>query len=212
MNILKIHFIQTAKIIITGLVIGLGVNFLFAYTGPISSPPDCISGNPGCDAPINVGPLSQLKSGPLSLVSLFVNSLTIPTGSPSAGKVLTAVDGTGLASWQELAPRETGVVLALADIGFGAWETKTSQTIYQATTDGFATSVAGTVGVVGVVVLGATDEGPAPTIPPPPPLEELLVLAAALQVVASGVTVTVTPLPLWTTSVELLLPHVKVEL
>jgi len=96
------------KPLILALFLTVGLSYAFAtWTGPGSTPPVCET-NPtspdyrlGCVAPINVGSIAQLKSGPLSLVSLFVNSLTIPTGSPSAGKILTAVDGTGLASWQD---------------------------------------------------------------------------------------------------------------
>ena len=52
------------------LVLGLSVSFqslLAAWTAPAANPPTCATGNAGCDAPLNAGPLIQLKSGALWL-------------------------------------------------------------------------------------------------------------------------------------------------
>jgi hypothetical protein len=53
---------QSLKVIVLGLAIGLGVSFVSAnWTPPIGSAPGCASGNPGCDAPINVSTNNQSK-------------------------------------------------------------------------------------------------------------------------------------------------------
>ena len=52
------------------LVLGLSISFqslLAAWTAPTANPPTCAAGNPGCDAPLNAGPLIQPKSGALWL-------------------------------------------------------------------------------------------------------------------------------------------------
>ena len=52
------------------LVLGLSVSFqslLAAWTAPAANPPTCATGDPGCDAPLNAGPLIQPKSGALWL-------------------------------------------------------------------------------------------------------------------------------------------------
>jgi hypothetical protein len=38
-----------------------------AWTGPQNAPPNCVSGQTGCDAPINVGPTAQFKNGNFGL-------------------------------------------------------------------------------------------------------------------------------------------------
>ena len=52
------------------LVLSLSVSFqslLAAWTAPLANPPTCATGDPGCDAPLNAGPLIQPKSGALWL-------------------------------------------------------------------------------------------------------------------------------------------------
>ncbi len=52
------------------LTLGLSISLqslLAAWTAPLASPPGCTAGNPGCDAPLNIGPLMQVKSGALWL-------------------------------------------------------------------------------------------------------------------------------------------------
>lgn len=61
----------------------LGAALLFvvvaqAWTGPLSSPPTCVSGNPGCDAPLNVSGTAQTKVGGLQLnTNLNTNGLIV---------------------------------------------------------------------------------------------------------------------------------------
>ncbi len=68
------------------LTLGLLISFqslLAAWTAPLASPPTCATGNPGCDAPINMGSLPQIKYG-----SLKVNMDDIlATGLAVYGKV-----------------------------------------------------------------------------------------------------------------------------
>ncbi len=45
--------------------------FIFAFTDAPGPPPSCPSGYPGCDAPINVGPTAQTKSGALTVQGHF---------------------------------------------------------------------------------------------------------------------------------------------
>jgi len=59
--------------------------YILAFTEPSFTPPTCPSGEPGCDAPLNVGPNSQQKIGPLTL-----NTGGAPTG--------LFVDDAGLAT------------------------------------------------------------------------------------------------------------------
>lgn len=65
----------TARVaIVTGLFVGaFALAALADWTKPVSAPPSCASGDPGCDAPINVGGTigvassGQYKKGPLGL-------------------------------------------------------------------------------------------------------------------------------------------------
>lgn len=112
----KREVMQSLKVVILGLTLSVGLSYVFAWTGPTQTAP---AGN--VPAPINAGGLAQFKAGFLSvgkssmpttgtaldvngavsLGNLLVNGvITITGGSPSAGKVLTSTDSTGLASWQ----------------------------------------------------------------------------------------------------------------
>ena len=82
-----------------GVIIGASALSAFAtgtWTAPTATPP---GGNVA--APINVGNFTQEKAAGLWLHGgLAVDgNLIVATGTPVAGKVLTAVDGTGLATW-----------------------------------------------------------------------------------------------------------------
>jgi hypothetical protein len=50
---------------------------VFAWSGPQVGPPGCTSGNPGCDAPVNISATAQTKGGPLNL--------SIPSGYANWG-------------------------------------------------------------------------------------------------------------------------------
>ncbi len=114
---------HSLKLIALALVLGLGVNYALAWTGPTSAPP---AGN--TDAPINVSATAQVKNGGLSVTSFLASAsasfggnvgigtvnptakldinggtIKIADGTQGAGKVLTS-DATGLASWRSAAP------------------------------------------------------------------------------------------------------------
>ncbi len=63
----KKEIVNSFKIIILALVLSLGISQLTAWTGPQSTPPNCTSGQAGCDAPIHVGLSGQIKSGGLTV-------------------------------------------------------------------------------------------------------------------------------------------------
>jgi len=46
----------------------LFVWYIFAWSEPLQVPPGCTAGDPGCDAPLNVGPDYQWKEGWLLLL------------------------------------------------------------------------------------------------------------------------------------------------
>jgi hypothetical protein len=70
----------------TALIIGVALagaaTIVLAWTGPQNTPPNCITGQPGCDAPLNVGTSSQVKNGNLS-----VNAFTATQDSVFSNKV-----------------------------------------------------------------------------------------------------------------------------
>jgi hypothetical protein len=82
--------------ILSGLALGA-----FAFSAVAGSwtaaPPNPPNNN--ADAPINVGGLSQAKTGLLGLVNLVVTNLNVASGTPGIGQVLTS-DSSGNASWQ----------------------------------------------------------------------------------------------------------------
>ncbi|MEK9154790.1 MAG: glycine-rich domain-containing protein [Patescibacteria group bacterium] len=66
----KINLLQISSVIILSLFIGIA--FVYAdWTPPVSTPPICIVGNPGCDAPINTGSGVQYKAGSLGIGGAF---------------------------------------------------------------------------------------------------------------------------------------------
>lgn len=82
-----------------GFVLGASALVALAdWSAPLSSPPTCTAGNPGCDAPINVGAVGQMKTGLLSLG----NFQFVPPGMPKTGiqgQTLTATDNNGDVDW-----------------------------------------------------------------------------------------------------------------
>ena len=65
MSFLSKQFLDTAKTIVLATILVLGVQYVFAWQGPpAGAPPDnCVSGQPGCDPPVNVGGTYQAKIG-----------------------------------------------------------------------------------------------------------------------------------------------------
>jgi hypothetical protein len=60
------------------LVLGLGMAVAVSYvsadwTAPTTSAPLCPAGSPGCDAPVNVGTVGQVKDGSLSVNAFIAN-------------------------------------------------------------------------------------------------------------------------------------------
>ncbi len=97
------NILSTIKAIVLGLILSVGVGYIFAdYSAPLTAPPTCTAGNPGCDAPLNVGPTLQTKGGGLILQSLTTQIFKLVDSTPTddAGKVLTS-DASGVASWQK---------------------------------------------------------------------------------------------------------------
>ncbi len=73
------HLLRTFSRVFIGIVAVGAAGAALAWTGPLSSAPNCSSGNPGCDAPLNVGSTGQTKNGSLTLngggsVALTTNS------------------------------------------------------------------------------------------------------------------------------------------
>ena len=64
--------LQPLKALVLILIIGLGVDFALAWTGPSSAPP---TGN--VSAPVNVGSTNQVKSGGLGVANFVADSVTV---------------------------------------------------------------------------------------------------------------------------------------
>ena len=83
--------LSTLKVVILALVLGLGISYAQAvWTGPLASPPTCVTGNPGCDAPINVSATAQTKTGDLTAGGLTLSKY--PSGGPNS---FISPSGTG---------------------------------------------------------------------------------------------------------------------
>ena len=73
------HF-KISLLLITAVILTLGLSISFqsllaAWTAPLANPATCNTGDPGCDEPLNTGPLIQTKSG-----ALWINTGTSPLG------------------------------------------------------------------------------------------------------------------------------------
>jgi len=51
--------------------------YVVGWSEPFQAPPNCTSGNPGCDPPVNVGPATQVKSGALGIIGVLRGFSTI---------------------------------------------------------------------------------------------------------------------------------------
>ena len=77
--------------LVVGFLAGAtALSTLADWAPPVSAPPNCVAGNPGCDAPINVGGMMQYKSGILGLKNAVIENLTVSTGTPVVGQALIA--------------------------------------------------------------------------------------------------------------------------
>lgn len=90
-------------LILASLAVGflIGASALSALATGTWSPAPSNPPSNNVDAPINVGSALQEKLGSLLIDNNvgIIGNLIIATGTPSAGKVLTAVDGTGTVVW-----------------------------------------------------------------------------------------------------------------
>ncbi len=114
--------IISSTLVILGFVLGAtALSAVAAWTAPASTPPNCTSGQPGCDAPINVSASSQSKLGLLTLQSNLTDAFGLAvangiklvdssvTAGTAAGKVLTS-DANGVGTWQSPGTISTGMV------------------------------------------------------------------------------------------------------
>src|SRR5487761_2677721 len=79
-----------AKILIVVFGLFLFAEAAYAWTGPPSgTPPACTSGNPGCDAPLNLSNNYQIKQGNLMVNAgnSYTNGLLVPYGKVGIGTV-----------------------------------------------------------------------------------------------------------------------------
>jgi hypothetical protein len=83
-------------ILVIGLTLGLSISFqsLFAdYTAPLHNPPTCLSGEPGCDAPLNIGSSPQNKMGTLQISNgLIVQGGNVGIGTDNPNTKLNLYD------------------------------------------------------------------------------------------------------------------------
>jgi len=90
------HF-KTPLLFITVVILTLGLSISFqsllaAWTAPLANPPVCLSGNPGCDAPISSGStLVQQAQGSLWVINSAYptspNGLIVEQGKVGVGTV-----------------------------------------------------------------------------------------------------------------------------
>ena len=80
-------------VVMVGLVLGVSLQFVRAWTEPTEAPP---GGNVG--APINTSPIGQFKQGVLQLLGLTLFNDPAVSGDVT-GKVLTAQNAYGAVAW-----------------------------------------------------------------------------------------------------------------
>jgi hypothetical protein len=136
--------------LLAGSIVLLGVT-VSAWTGPLQSPPGCTSGNPGCDAPINVGAAAQIKNGTVGVNGIAVFGNTILSGTNSAGFAYlnfgTTAGTSGYGIW------DNGGTLEFKNSG-GSWQTLNSSGYWTAGSNGIYYN-GGNVGI-GTVTPGST--------------------------------------------------------
>ena len=60
------------------IILGMfGASIVIAWTGPTQTPPNCTSGNPGCDAPLNISSSNQIKTGSITANGLSASSAIV---------------------------------------------------------------------------------------------------------------------------------------
>ena len=81
-------------VIMVGLILGVSLQVVRAWTEPTDAPP---GGNLG--APINTGIIGQAKQGVLQVLGLTVFNDPAVSGVDVTGKVLTAQNAYGATAW-----------------------------------------------------------------------------------------------------------------
>lgn len=98
---MQTNFSYIKKIaVVSGLVLGaFSLSVLADWSAPILAPNTCLTGNPGCDAPIHVGANGQGKVGSLSIGKLSAPSsptiLDVTGGAVIQGIVAGILEVTG---------------------------------------------------------------------------------------------------------------------
>jgi hypothetical protein len=70
------------------------------WSAPLNGPPTCISGNPGCDAPLNVSSTGQTKAGNLTALGLSATSLILsPEFCIGSSCITSWPSGGGASQW-----------------------------------------------------------------------------------------------------------------
>ncbi|MBP6858362.1 MAG: hypothetical protein KBC33_00855 [Candidatus Pacebacteria bacterium] len=138
--------IISSTLVVLGFVLGAtALSALAAWTAPASTPPNCTSGQPGCDAPLHVGSSLQTKLGQLSLNSSglgaygleVVNGIKlidvgILNGASPTGKVLTS-DANGVGTWVALPATVTSPSTVPAGLVVGGYVKSINQEVQSQT-------------------------------------------------------------------------------
>lgn len=159
---MKTNILNVTKIIVLALIIGFGVNYIYAnFTVPHSTPPTCITDpananyDPGCLAPINVGAAGQIKTGGLTLNTggLSESSLILRPTFSLAGNL------TGVALIERSGNIGIGVINPLTKLDVSGkikatslqitGSTKAGQVLTSSDTNGNMTWVDATTGTTG---------------------------------------------------------------
>ncbi len=88
-----LKYLSTIKSFIIVFILTIGVSYTLAtWTNPpTGTPPNCPAGEPGCDAPLNVGSSGQAKAGRLG-----INQTSVPTSNYKALEVLGGITSNTL--------------------------------------------------------------------------------------------------------------------
>lgn len=102
LNMNKSSTILKRAAVLAGLALGsFAIAALADWTAPNNTPPACPTGQPGCDAPVNVGASAQTKTGSLAInASELINGIDPNTNTPvtTALAILNGAVGIGTTS------------------------------------------------------------------------------------------------------------------
>ena len=110
-------------ILVIILTLGLSISYqslLAAWSAPLANPATCLTGNPGCDEPLNAGSLLQTKSGALwintggiSPYGLIVENGKVGIGVITPTAALDIQNGNGIIRQKNLTTMVTGTLSAV---------------------------------------------------------------------------------------------------